>query len=168
MGESKVPIDRNGVAHYRVQRTICFFLPPVVVLVMCLLTSCGSDECQAVGCSSAAVVYIESQTWRDGSYSASLEFDGRTVTCSFTVSGTPASGDCDDRTSFLILDTFPSSVRIRIPHTPERISVEVSRDGVEIGRMSDTVQYEDVTPAGSCSTGCLAGAMHVSVAAETP
>ena len=113
-------------------------------------------------------MFIESQAWRDGSYTATVQFNERNATCTFTVIGTPASGECDDRTFFLILDTFPSDIRITIPDTPERISVVVSRDGVEIGRISEIVRYEDATPRGSCSTGCLAGEMHIPVAAGTP
>lgn len=168
IGEFGVIVDRIVVGAERAQRTVWLFVRQLVIPAMPLLAGCSGDECLDVGCSSTAVVYIESQAWRDGSYSASLEFDQRNVTCTFTVSGTPASGECDDRTFFLILDTFPSSVRIRIPHTPEQISVVVSRDDIEIGQMAGTVRYEDVTPAGSCSKGCLAGAMHVSVAAGTP
>ena len=137
--------------------------------VMLAVAGCGDSECLTAGCSSGAVVHLESQSWSDGTYVTGLQLDEQSTACTFIVDGGSASGKCDDNSLFLILDRLPSRISIKVPDTPRQVGVTVSRDGVEIVRtMLVAIQYKDVTPPRSCSSGCVVGELSVSVPPSSP
>jgi len=130
------------------------------MLVSHLAVGCSNHQCTEAGCFDGVQLEIQPAIVDRGEYVFELKADGSSLSCAANLSGdfmNTRDVDCH------VLGSSQGIVGLTVPSRhPERVTLRVLRDGVEVGNASAAPQYSTERPNGEeCLPTCRASTVQV-------